>query len=86
MAPLTLDIIITRLSTYIFNPLIALMFALATVYFIYGVFGYMRGAESDEERAKGADHILWGAVGMFVMVSAYGLIWLIINTFGIPYR
>ncbi|MFA6536350.1 MAG: hypothetical protein WC250_00860 [Candidatus Paceibacterota bacterium] len=86
MAPLSLDTIIERVATYIVNPLIALLFALAVLYFIYGVFVYMQGAESEEERTKGGQHILWGAIGMFVMVSVYGIIRLILTTFNIPFR
>lgn len=85
MAPLTVDIIITRLNNLVLTPLITLIFGLAFVYFLYGVFTYMRGAESDEERTKGGQHILWGAVGMFIMVSVYGIMRLILTTFGISY-
>ena len=86
MTALTLDTIIARVSNYIINPLIALLFALAVVYFIYGVFTYMRGSESEEERTKGGQHILWGAIGMFIMVSVYGIIRLILVTFDIDYH
>ena len=37
----------------------------------------------EKEREEGKKKILWGLVGMFIMVSAYGLIQLVLNTFSI---
>jgi len=64
----------------IMNPLIALMIAFAVLYFLWGVFQFIRNAESPEERKKGGLHMLYGVVGLFLMVTAYGVVRLIVQT------
>jgi hypothetical protein len=64
----------------IVNPLIFLMFALATLYFLWGVFKFIRDGASSEGRDDGLRHIGWGAVGMFIMISAYGIINLVTSS------
>jgi len=83
-ADTAIDRILGGVTTQIVNPLISLIFALALIYFLYGVFVYMRESDSDEKRTEGGKHILWGSVGMFIMVSVYGIIRLIMATLNIP--
>ncbi|MFA7252282.1 MAG: hypothetical protein WC027_00255 [Candidatus Paceibacterota bacterium] len=64
------------------NPLVTLMLGVAVVYFLYGVFVFVRNAESPEKRKEGGMHILFGALGLFIMISAYGIINLILGTMG----
>lgn len=66
----------------IVNPLIVFLFALALVYFLYGVFVFIRGADSEEVRDTGKKHMLWGLVGLFIMVSVYGILSIVIGTVG----
>jgi hypothetical protein len=72
--------LLANIKSEIVNPLIFLMFALATVYFLWGVFLFIRGGADSEARSVGLNHILWGAVGMFIMVSAYGIINFVVAT------
>lgn len=65
--------IIANIKSYIFYPIIGFMFAIAVVMFIYGIVEYMLGAENPEKRDAGKKHMIWGVVGMFVMLSAYGI-------------
>jgi hypothetical protein len=64
----------------IVNPIVTLMVAVAVVVFLWGVFEFVRNAESSEERKKGGLHMLWGAIGLFIMVTAYGIVHLILGT------
>jgi hypothetical protein len=50
------------------------MFALAVIYFLWGVFVYISNAESDEGRQKGGRHILWGLIGIVIMMGVYGIL------------
>ncbi len=59
------------------------MFAVALIVFVYGVFEYVRQSDSSDERAKGTQHMLWGIVGMFIMISVFGIMKLIMGSFGI---
>jgi uncharacterized membrane protein YqhA len=73
--------IITNINRIIINPIIIVLFAIALVYFIYGVLEYLFKSKSDPAAiAAGAKHIGWGLFGMFVMVSVFGFLKIIINT------
>lgn len=66
----------------IVNPLITLMVGVAVIVFLWGVFEFIRNAESSEERKKGGMHMLFGAIGLFIMVTAYGIMNLILGSIG----
>jgi len=73
---------ITQLKT-ILNAVIGLLFVLVTLYFVWGVVGYV-GASGDSEKLKqGKDHMIWGIIGMAVMAGAWGLVNILLNTFGV---
>jgi len=55
----------------IINPLISLMFAFAVVYFLWGVFKYIRAADSPADRETGRKHIIWGILGIFIMTAVF---------------
>jgi uncharacterized membrane protein YidH (DUF202 family) len=64
----------------IVNPIITLMIGVAVVFFLWGVFDFVHNAESADKRKTGGIHMLWGAVGLFIMVTAYGILNLILGT------
>ena|ERR1035437_7770071 len=66
----------------IINPLIILLFTLAVVYFVYGLVRYLLSPDNEEIRKSSKSHMLWGIIGMFIMVSVIGIMSLIINTLG----
>ncbi len=51
-----------------------LLFAAAFVFFLYGVFQFVRAAGDEEARKAGRDHIIYGVIGLAVMASVYGLV------------
>lgn len=70
------------LSTIV-NPLIALLFALAVLYFVWGVFNYIRGEDNGGDRKVGTQHIMYGVIGLVIMISAYAIVQTVARTFGI---
>ncbi len=74
---------LSKINQFILNPLILLAFAVASIVFFWGVLQFISSETSDENREKGKKKIFWGLFGMFIMFSAYGLIRLIMGTFGI---
>ena len=72
-----------KVADYIVNPLIGLMFAIALVVFLYGVFEYFVRTTDPKARETGSQHILWGLLGMVIMFGVYGIIRVVISTFGI---
>lgn len=75
--------LLTSINESIVNPAIILLFSLALFFFLWGVVEYISNAESDEGRQKGQQHILWGIIGMVIMVSVFGILNIVLNTFGI---
>ena len=78
-----IDQIINKITTQILNPVIVLLFTLATIFFIWGVIQYVigsQGATGKLEKAKSA--ILYGIIGMFIMASAWAIVGVLQNFFG----
>lgn len=66
----------------IINPIIQIVFAVATIVFVYGVFEFIRGADNPEVRKQGQQHMLWGIIGLAIMTSVFTIIRILINTLG----
>lgn len=66
----------------ILNTALPLIIAAAVVYFIYGIAKYVMSG-SDDAKAAAKDKIIYGIVGLFVMVSVWGLVNILVNTFGL---
>lgn len=73
--------IISKLSQFVLNPIITILFGVALVIFLYGVLEYLWKSRSDPAAiTAGAKHIGWGLLGMFIMFSVFGFIQIILNT------
>lgn len=73
---------IGKISTEILNPLIAMMFAVATAYFFYGIARYIWSPDDEQKREEGRRAMFWGLVGMFIMVSVFSIMRFIISSIG----
>ncbi len=80
---MTTERIIQRLGDAIINPLISLIFALALLYFVWGIVKFIAGAENPEKRKEGTRHMIWGILGMFIMVAAWGILAFIKSSIGV---
>ncbi len=80
---MNVDGLLKNIDNLILNPLIFLMFGVALVVFLWGVVQFIIAADSAEGRKLGRQRILYGIIGMFIMVSVYGILYIIIHTFGI---
>lgn len=76
------DTFVDKIVSNIVNPLIGLIFAGALIYFMYGVVEFVLNRDKDEKRTEGKQHMIWGVVGMAIMVSAFGIINLLMSTVG----
>ena len=63
------------------NRAVPLIISLAVVYFIWGVFRYVIAGDEEKKAAARTD-MVWGIVGIFVMVSIWGLVAILQSTFG----
>ena len=79
--------LISKVNTTIINPFIVLLFAIATVYFVAGVLQYLFLAKSDPSAVqKGLKHMGWGLFGMFVMISVFSFLKIIMNSFPVDMK
>lgn len=67
----------------ILYPLITLMMAAALLVFLYGAFEYVKGASNEGARETGKRHLLYGTIGMLIMLSALSILALAAGTFGL---
>jgi uncharacterized membrane protein YidH (DUF202 family) len=72
-----------KINDAILFPLISLMMGVAMLVFLYGAFEYIMNADNDAAREKGRSHLLWGIVGLLVMVCAIAILSIAANTFGL---
>ncbi len=73
---------IHKVNQVIINPIISLLFGIAVLVFVYGVFEYVKGSGSDDARSTGSRHMIAGVVGLFIMISVFGIMNVIMNTIG----
>lgn len=74
---------VDKVNSLILVPFIALLMGIAFLVFLYGCAQYIMNADNESARAEGKKHILWGVIGMVVMVSAYAIIRIALATFGL---
>ena len=75
--------IITKLNDLIIRPLVLLVFAGGFFFFMWGLVVFLWNSREGEVANEGKQHMIWGIVGMFIMISVAGILTLITGTFGI---
>ena len=66
------------------NSVIPLIFAVATVMFVWGVVQFfIINADEEKKRAQGKQFMIWGIVALAVMLSVWGLVGILGATFGV---
>ena len=79
----SVDSFIAKVDSMIINTIIEFLFALAVVYFLYGVFEFIANQENEEKKTTGKSHMIWGVIGIAIMMSVWVILNLLINTFNI---
>lgn len=70
-----------KIADLILNPLIILGFTIATAYLFYGIAKMIWKSDSKDDDSK--KNVMYGVIGLFVMFSVYGILRLVLETFGI---
>jgi hypothetical protein len=71
----------SKITSVIINPAVALLFSVAVLVFIWGIVQFIWGVQGEgESRETGKQHMIWGIVGMFIMVAAYTILRVVQNT------
>ena len=66
----------------ILNSIVPILIALAVVYFVWGVVSFVI-ANDEEAKTKGRDRIIFGIIGLAVIIGMWGLVNVLRNTFGL---
>ena len=74
--------LLKNIEKQIVDPLIYFMIGLALVYFMWGVVEYLKDGDKPDARAKGQSHMIWGVVGLTIMIGVFGIMHIIIDTIG----
>ncbi|MBI4692244.1 MAG: hypothetical protein HY773_02275 [Candidatus Terrybacteria bacterium] len=67
----------------ILNDVVPLLIGVAVVVFLYGVLKFITSAGDETKRKEGKDVMIYGIIGLFVMVAVWGLVWILLNTFSL---
>lgn len=70
-------------SCLLYKSVVPLLFAIATVAFIWGVIQFYLNPDNEEKRKKGKSFIIGGLIALFVMVAMWGLVAVLTGTFEI---
>ncbi len=61
--------------------LVPIIVSLAIVAFLYGVQKYILAGASEDKVKEGREMMIYGIIGIFVMVSVWGLVRIVVQTF-----
>ena len=64
------------------KPVIYLLFAVAFLMFVYGIFQFIKDVDDQGARETGKRNMLYGIIGMVIMTSVFGIINIIHGTVG----
>lgn len=60
-----------------------LLVSISVIVFIIGVIRYIKNADDSSAREEGRNFMIYGIVGLFVMISVWGLVGVLQGTFGL---
>lgn len=66
--------ILSNVVTELFSPLYQAAVGVAILYFLYGVAKYVLDLNNPEKKTFGRSHLLWGMVGLFIILSVGGIL------------
>lgn len=72
-------------TCFINSSVIPLIASLAVAIFIWGIIQYVINNEEEAKKEKGKQFMIWGIIGLAVMVGVWGLVSILGSTFGIKY-
>lgn len=70
------DAILSRVVTELFSPMYQLAVGVTIVYFLYGVTRYIIDLNSSnaQNQENGRSHLLYGMIGLFIILSVGGIL------------
>ena len=63
--------------------IVGILFASLAVGLVYGVVLYFVHSDNEQKREEVRGYLLWGVIGIFIMVAVIGILQVVTNTFGV---
>lgn len=76
----TISQVLARFGNII-NLTIVFIIGLAVFMIIYGIFTFVTNPADEEARGKAKGFIIWGIIAVFLMVSVWGIVNILVNSF-----
>lgn len=70
--------LLNKLAVQIISPIVSLMFGVAMLYFLYGVYLYIVDAGTDKRKEREM-HLIFGVIGLTIMVCVWGILQFVCN-------
>jgi heme O synthase-like polyprenyltransferase len=78
----TLVEIVTTIQNIV-TSVIPLVIGIALIYFVIGVIKYIGAGGEEEKRKEGRNMMVYGIIGLFVIVCVWGLVNVLASTFNV---
>lgn len=76
------DSLLNAVNKVVINPIIIFIFSLGVVLFLFGIVKYLLNPSDENIVKESKNHMLWGLLGMLIMISVFGIMNLIIKSIG----
>ncbi len=73
--------LLQRFVDFIVTPAIFVVFAAGFFLFVWGLVQFIWNIDEGAQKSDGVRHMIWGILGMVIMVSVQGILMLLDNTF-----
>ena len=75
--------LIGQIIAIIDQVLVPLLFAVAFIVFLFGVYRYfIEGGADEEKRKSGRDFVVFGLIGFFLMITVWGIVNVLVASLG----
>ncbi len=78
-----MDAFLMKVYEVVLQPIIFLVFGLAFLLFMWGIVKFLKDKDNETKREEGKKSIMYGILGMLIMVSVFGIINIIAGTMGV---
>ena len=67
----------------ILNSVVPVLLIIATIVFIWGLIMYITSGGDEEKLAGAKFYMMWSIIALFVMVSIWGIVGILVDTFDV---
>lgn len=78
----TFESVVNKITSLL-QPIVNIIVAIGLVTFLWGVVNYITAGDDPKKRTAAKDYMIYGIIGLAVMVSVWALVNILVNTFGL---